>query len=165
MSAINFQFFSGYVTNIEDFMTSPNDEKAGCYKLISVDNGSGSIVNFIAEPTTYFVDQAMIRVGDWITGYYDGDAPVPLIYPPQYRAIIIVKENPFQSVKVDFFNSNLESSDGQLKLNISPSTQIVLTNGQAFSNNIANRNLIVIYTFQTMSIPAQTSPLKIIVLC
>ena len=107
----------------------------------------------------------MIRVGDWITGYYDGDAPVPLIYPPQYRAIIIVKESPFQSVKVDFFNSNLESSDGQLKLNISPSTQIVLTNGQAFSNNIANRNLIVIYTFQTMSIPAQTSPLKIIVLC
>lgn len=165
MSKINFLSFSGYVTMISDFMITPNNGDAGCHQLISVDNGNGEQVNFVVAPDTYFVDQAMVTVGDWITGYFDGNAPVPFIYPPQYRAIVIVKENPFQNVKVDYFNQDLLSSDGQLKLNISPETQIVLTNGQAFTNNPANRNLIVIYSFTTRSIPAQTTPHKIVVLC
>jgi hypothetical protein len=165
MTVINFIPISGRVTMISDFMITPNNEDAGCYKLISVDNGSGTLVNFVVSPTTYFVDQAMVVEGDWITGYYDGNAPVPLIYPPQYRAIVIVKESPYQNVKVDYFNWNLVSSDGQLKLNISPFTHKFLTNGQAFTNNPANRNLIVIYGPITKSIPAQTTPYKLIVLC
>jgi hypothetical protein len=44
----------------------------------------------------------------------------------------LAKESPYQNVKVDYFNWNLVSSNGQLKLNISPFTQILLTNGQAF---------------------------------
>ncbi len=165
MSMINFKSFSGYATTINNFMITPNDEDSGCYKLISVDNGSGNSVNFVVSPTTYFVDHAMVEVGDWITGYYDGNAPVPLIYPPQYRALIMVKESPYQNVKVDYFDWNLVSSDGQLKLNISPFTHKLLTNGQNFTNNPANRNLIVIYGPVTKSIPAQTTPYKIIVLC
>lgn len=165
MSKINFLSFSGYVTMISDFMITPNNEDAGCYQLISVDTGNGEQVNFVVAPDTYFVDHAMVAVGDWITGYFDGNAPVPLIYPPQYRAIVIVKVNPIQNVKVDYFNRDLLSSDGQLKLNISPDTQILLTNGQAFTNNPVNRNLIVIYSFTTRSIPAQTTPHKIVVLC
>jgi hypothetical protein len=77
----------------------------------------------------------------------------------------MVKDSPYQNVKVDYFNSQLKSSDSRLKLNISPYTPIVLTNGQAFSKNPANRNLIVIYGPSTKSIPAQTTPYKIIVLC
>jgi hypothetical protein len=77
----------------------------------------------------------------------------------------MVKDSPYQNVKVDYFNNQLESSDGQLKLNISPYTRIVLTNGQAFSRIHANRDLIVIYGAVTQSIPAQTTPYRIIVLC
>lgn len=106
-----------------------------------------------------------MRPGDWITGYYDGDAPVPMIYPPQYRALIIVKESNYQNVKVDFFDNHLMSNDGQLQLNLSPSTVILLKNGQPFSRNPANRNLIVIYGATTRSIPAQTTPNEIIVWC
>ena len=146
-------------------MIGQNGEGAGCYKLISVDDGSRSIVNFVVSPTTYFVDHAMVAVGDKVTGYYDANAPVPLIFPPQYQALVMVKFNPLQNVKVDYFNSQLESSDGQLKLNLSPFTQIVLTNGQAFSSTPSNRNLIVIYGPSTKSIPAQTTPYRIIVLC
>ena len=62
----------------------------------------------------------MVTVGDRVTGYYDGDAPTILIYPPQYQALVMVKENPYQNVKVDYFNSQLLSSDGQLQLNLSP---------------------------------------------
>jgi len=162
---INFQAFRGTVTMISDFMIGSNDEEAGCYTLMSVDNGSGNSVNFVISPTTYFVDHAMVAVGDRITGYYDGNAAVPLIYPPQYRALIIVKENPNQHVKVDYFNSQFESSDGQLILNISPYTRIVMTNGQAFTKSPANRNLIVVYGPTTRSIPAQTTPYEIIVWC
>lgn len=165
MSKINFQSFSGYVTQIDDFVTNESNEDNGCYKTFILANNAGMLVHFIISPDTYFVDRARVAVGDWITGYYDGDAPVPLIYPPRYRALIIVKENPYQQVKVDYFDQNLVSSDGLLILNISPVTSILLMNGQDFSNNLANRNLIVSYGPTTKSIPAQTTPYEIIVFC
>ncbi|MFJ8264031.1 hypothetical protein ACIQ4I_19150 [Rummeliibacillus sp. NPDC094406] len=162
---VNFKSFRGIVTQINDFMIGQNGEGEGCYTLMTVEDGIGGIVNFVISPTTYFVNQEIVILGDRITGYYDGDAPVPLIYPPQYRALVVVKENNYQNVKVDFFNNQLLSSDGQLKLNISPYTTVLLTNGQPFSKNPANRNLIVIYGPTTRSIPAQTTPYKIIVWC
>ncbi|WP_417898028.1 hypothetical protein ABN702_17395 [Bacillus haimaensis] len=162
---ISFAFFRGIVTMISDFPISPNGEGEGCYKLFSVEDGAGAMVNFVVAPTTYFIDQSRVSVGDAITGYYDANAPVPFIYPPQYNAIIIVKDNNSQNVKVDYFNDQLVSSDGQLKLNLSPYTQILLANGQPFTGNPANRNLIVIYGPATKSIPAQTMPYKVIVWC
>ncbi|PGS03566.1 hypothetical protein [Bacillus pseudomycoides] len=160
----NFQSFNGTITMINDFVTGSNEE-IGCTKLISVDNGYGTLTNFVVKPNTYFIDYAAVVVGDKVTGFYDANVPVPLIFPPQFQAIVIAKYIPYQNVKVDNFNEQLESSDGKLKLNISPSTQILLTNGQFFTGNLTNRNLIVIYGLTTMSIPAQTTPYKIIVLC
>ena len=161
---INFKAFNGTVTMIDDFSIGQNNE-AGCYKLIAVENGNGTLVNFVVAPTTYFVDHVMVAVGDRITGFYDANALVPLIFPPQFRALVIAKDTPYQNVKVSFFNSQLESSDGALRLNISSHTQIILENGQAFTGSIANRNLIVTYGATTRSIPAQTTPNKVIVLC
>ena len=105
------------------------------------------------------------RPGDFITGYYNGNAPAILIYPPQFPALIIVKYQEHQNVKVDFFNSRLVSSDNMLRLNIGPNTLIMLKNGQAFRGNVANRNLIVVYGASTRSIPAITTPERIIVWC
>lgn len=161
----NFYSFQGTVTMISDFITGQNAEGEGCYKLMSVENGMGALVNFVVSPKTYFVDHVMVAVGDQVTGYYDGNAPTILIYPPQYPALVMVKKSPYQNVKVDHFNSQLESSDGRLRLNLSPYTQIVLTNGQPFTKNPANRDLIVIYGPSTKSIPDQITPYRIIVLC
>ncbi len=165
MTMVNFISFRGIVTQMNDFTVGQNGEGEGCYKLMTVEDGTGGIVNFVVSPSTYFVNQEIVSRGDFITGYYDGDVPVPMIYPPQYRALIVVKENNNQNVKVDFFNSQLVSSDGQLQLNLSPYTPILLKNGQPFSKNPANRNLIVIYGPTTRSIPAQTTPYEIIVWC
>ena len=162
---VKFLSFRGTVTMINDFITGQNGESEGCNKLVSVENKTGATVNFVVSPNTYFVDHAMVAVGDQVTGYYDGNAPAPLIYPPQYQALVMVKESPYQNVKVDFFNSQLVSSDGRLKLNLSPYTPIILKNGQSFTKNPANRNLIVIYGPSTKSIPAQTTPYKLIVWC
>ncbi|SOC44558.1 hypothetical protein [Ureibacillus acetophenoni] len=161
----NFYSFSGTVTAISDFFTGQNGESEGCTKFFTIENEMGQIVNFVVSPSTYVVDHAMINVGDRVTGYYDGDLPAILIYPPQYQAIVMVKENPNQNVKVSYFNNQLVSSDGQLRLNLSPFTRMVLTNGQRFTHFPGNRDLIVIYGPSTRSIPAQTTPYRIIVLC
>lgn len=159
---INFNHFSGIIIAINEHFINNNE---GCNKTISVDNGYGSVVNFVVSPTTYFVNHETVAIGDKVTGYYDGNAPALLIFPPQYQALIMVKESNNQNVKVDYFSNELESSDSQLKLNISPYTQIILTNDQPFLGNPSNRNLIVIYGASTKSIPAQTTPYKIIVWC
>jgi hypothetical protein len=159
-----FGSFYGVITMISDILTG-DEETAGCNKLMSVRNREGSIVNFVVTPATYFVDHVMVAVGDAVIGFYDANAPVPLIYPPQYRAIVMAKITQNRNVKVDYFNRQLVSSDGTLKLNISPFTQMLLENDQAFTGNHANRNLIVIYGAATMSIPAQTTPYRIIVMC
>ena len=128
----NYQPFTGVITLIDDFWAGYGG-KAGCNKLITVENNQGSLVNFIVTPTTYFIDHAMVAVGDTVTGFYDANAPTPFIYPPQLPAIVMARTaNPFQNVKIDFFNSQLVSSDGMLKLNISPTTLVVLENGQYF---------------------------------
>lgn len=159
-----FLSFLGIITAINDISTG-SEEPSGCNKLISVQNRDGNIVNFIVRPETYFVDHVLVTVGDPVIGFYDANAPVPLIYPPQYQAVVMTKATVGQNVKVDYFNSQMISSDGMLKINISPFTQILLENGQAFTKNPANRNLIVVYGSTTMSIPAQTIPYKIIVMC
>jgi len=149
---------------ISNFWTG-NEQPTGCYKLMTVENANGSIVNFVVSPDTYFVDHVMVSIGYIIIGFYDANLPVPLIYPPQYRAVVMASLSQYQNVKVDYFNTEMVSSDGTLKLNISPSTQIILENDQAFTENPVNRNLIVIFGATTRSIPAQTTPYKIIVMC
>ena len=163
MKMIQFKAFTGTVISINDLRSSEYGE--GCTKMIALQNEEGAPVNFTLTPSTYVVNQDMIAIGDTVTGYYDANAPAILIYPPQYQALIMVKEQTYQNVKVSYLNSGLISIDHQLKLNIHPYTQIITANGQAFTGNIANRNLIVIYGAATKSIPAQTTPYKIIVMC
>lgn len=160
-----FSSFAGTVTMIQDYLVNSDEELKGCFKLMSLLRGDGSIVNFVISPTTYFLDRVMVSVGDHVTGFYDVNLPVLLIYPPQYQALIIVKDNPYQNIKVDYFDSQLVSNDAQLQLNISSYTPILLQNDQLFTLSPANRNLLVVYGPTTLSIPAQTTPFKIIVLC
>jgi hypothetical protein len=160
-----FSSFSGTVTIIQDHLVSSDEELKGCFKLMSLLRRDGSIVNFVISPATYFLDHVMVSVGDRVTVFYDVNVPVLLIYPPQYQALIVVKDNPYQNVKVDYFNNQLISSDGQLQLNISSYTPLLLQNNQPFTLNPANRNLLVVYGPTTFSIPAQTTPYKIIVIC
>ena len=159
----NFESFSGIIIEISDLFTSP--ETMGCYKLISVQKMDGAIVNFVMSPETYFVDHVMVRTGDMVTGFFDANAPRTLIYPPQYQAIVMARAVPYQNVKVDYFDEFLVSGDGILKLNIAPLTQVVLENGQSFTGNPACRYLVVVYAPTTRSIPAQTTPVQIVVLC
>lgn len=160
---IQFKAFHGKVINIEEIKSSEYED--GCIKMISLQNEEGAQVNFILTPDTYVLNQEMLIVGDIVTGYYDVNAPTIMIFPPQHLALVMVKEHASQHVKVSYFNRELVSQDNQLKLNLLPNTQIVTANGQAFMARPMNRNLIVIYGPATKSIPAQTTPYYIVVLC
>lgn len=159
-----YRYIKGMVIKIEDFFTSAN-ERTGCYKLLTILVEEGNIVNFVVTPSTYFVNHVTLKTGDMVIGFYDANAPVPLIYPPRYTALVMGKYSPTQNITVDYFDENLVSSNGMLKLNIGVTTKVLLTNDQYFQGELTNRDLIVVYDFTTRSIPAQTTPLKIIVLC
>lgn len=160
---MQFGHFTGIITEISDQWRYNGQE--GCDKLMKVQDGNANIVNFVVIPGTYFVDRETAKAGDTVTGYYDLSAPAILIYPPQYPAIVMTKVSQRQNVAVDHFDSRLVSSNGMLMLNISPLTQIVLENDQTFNASLGGRDLIVIYGATTRSIPAQTTPNKIIVMC
>lgn len=160
---IKFKFFTGVIQEINDLVTNSNNE-TGCYKLLTLQTNEG-IVNFIINPLTYIVENKLLNVDDKVIVYYDANRPVILIYPPQYTAIVIAKVNPSENIKVDYFNEELISSDGMLKIDVTPLTKITQENGQLYSNKLNNRNWVVIYQLSTKSIPALTYPKKIIVLC
>ena len=100
-----------------------------------------------------------------VTAFYDASLPVPLIFPPQYQAVIIGRKSPNETIYAGFFNNNLVSEDNSLKLNLSRSTEVLTSNGQRFNCNPGGQLLIVYYTTTTRSIPPQTTPRRIIVMC
>ncbi len=156
--------FSGTVMDIQDFWRE-TAEPTGCVKLMTLAGSRGQTFNFVVMPDTYFVDHVMVKRGDSVTGFYDAAAPVPMIYPPQYTAVVMAKNLPNRHVTVDYFGRELVSAEGDLKLNIGPGTLVALENGQAFSGRPIGRDLAVVYGPTTRSLPPQTTPYQIIVLC
>jgi len=70
-----------------------------------------------------------------------------------------------QMVDVDYYNRSLMNQDMTLQLNLDGSVDITTTNNQRFLGSPAGNDLVVVYTSSTRSIPAQTTPARIVVLC
>jgi hypothetical protein len=158
LEKFKFGSFTGKVKTVTDF------EGVEGSKFVLVESSDGSEANIIISKDTYILNNAAIAVGSVITGYFDANAPMIMIYPAQYNAEVVVADNKDQCIKVDIFDKDLLSSDQFLKLNISDATEIILQDGTAFKGELANRKLVVTYGASTKSIPAQTTPDKIIVL-
>ena len=135
-----------------------------CQQMITVQNTEG-VHNFIISPETYVIDMVRLRSGMQVSAFYDANRPVPLIYPPQYQAVIVGRNVPNEKIYVGYFDENLKATDEQLKLNISRGTEIITANGQQYLCPVGQNTLIVYYTMTTRSIPPQTTPRKIIVMC
>ena len=137
----------------------------GCVLFVSLEDLEGNTVNFILTPSTYVVDYETLSVGMLCTFWYSMDAPVPLIYPPQYSAVAAAQEKNGRMVSVGYFNSSLVNEDQTLQLNLDGSVDVRTTNNQYFQGSPSNHNLVVTYGSSTRSIPAQTTPVKVVVLC
>lgn len=135
-----------------------------CDQMVSLRVEDG-IVNFVIGPETRVIDGRQLRPGMRVAAFYDSKLPVPLIFPPQYRAVLITALERNEQAALNFFDGELVAGDDSLQLNTARSTEIRTINGQNFFCDIGNRTLLVYYTTTTRSIPPQTTPRKIVVLC
>lgn len=160
-----FGSFGGTITEIAAYYeTDDKTERPGWY-FVSVKDRDGQDGTIAITDKTFFATDAELTVGATIIGFYDMTAPMPAIYPPRYNAQVVAINLPdSESVKVDKFDDNLVSSDNMLRLNIADTTGITTQDGKSFDGSLADRTLVVFYTISTRSIPAQTTPDKIIVL-
>lgn len=153
-----FNSFTGVVKKITD------REGVKGSKMIYVINEEGLEANIIVSDDTYIVNNAEIMTGAVITGFYESNAPMIMIYPAQYNAKVVAVQSQAENVKVDMFGKDLVSADNTLKLNISDATEIISQTGKSFKGDLAGGKLVVLYGPSTRSIPAQTNPIKVIVL-
>lgn len=159
-----FSPVEGIVTSISTMQTTVNDRSA-CTLIFTVQTNDREIVNLVVDPATFVLNQQTLQRGDPIIAFFDNMAPVPLIFPPQYRAVAIVPNHSGQYATMDFFNRSLSNSDDTLRLIRSGSTDIRLQNGQRYLGTLGNQILLVLYSSTTRSLPAQTTPSQIIVFC
>lgn len=142
-----------------------NSRADGCMVFMMVEDMDGNTVNFVVTPSTYVVDFETLSVGMLCTFWYSLDAPMPLIYPPQYNAVVAAQQKNGRMVCVGYFDTALVNGEQTLQLNLDGSVEVRTTNNQYFQGSPANHNLAVVYDNSTRSIPAQTTPQKIVVLC
>lgn len=142
-----------------------NRRADGCMLFATVEDMDGNTVNFIMTPSTFVVDWETLSVGMKVTFWYRADAPAPLIYPPQYTAVVAAQEKNGRMVDVSDYNTSMVNEGQTLQLNIDGTVDIRTTNNQYFQGSPANHNLVVIYETSTRSIPAQTTPKEVVVLC
>lgn len=155
-----YSSFTGTVKEIRDF------EGVKGARFVLLENEDGQQANLIVSEDTYYINDNKITLGAEVTGYYETDAPMLMIYPAQYNAKIVSVDLQDEKVniKADLFDQDLLSRDQSLKLNIAEDTKIITQEGEAFEGELQNRKLIVFYGATTKSLPAQTSPSKIVVM-
>lgn len=163
---VDYLHFPGTITGVRD--------DGYLYAVLTEDrdNEDNSIIFYISEDVMLLDDetqaaaaQEQLTMGTRITAYYPENTPVALSMPPQMtpEVIVINSKKDVGFVHVAAFDDDLVSSDGQLKLNLSVDTVITDAKGDPVTG-LAGKKLVVFYTASTRSIPAQTTPEKIIVL-
>lgn len=137
----------------------------GCVLFVTLETEEGETVNIILSPATYVVDFETLSVGMDCTFWYLADAPMILIYPPQYNAVVAARNRNDRMIDVSRYGRELVNQERTLQLKLDGSVQIRTTNNQYFQGSPADHDLVVIYETSTRSIPAQTTPKSIVVLC
>lgn len=152
--------FSGAVKSMEQW-------EDGEAVIVLLENAEGGEASFIVDETTHMLTENELKEGAQVTGYYLSSLPVILIYPPRYQAAMLAVDVPDgHFVKAARFDEELVSDDNTLKLNIGEQTQIELFDGTPAPADLklGGLRLAVFYGASTRSIPALTTPDRIIVL-
>lgn len=104
-----------------------------------------------------------LKEGDEFTAFMYANQPMILIYPPHYTATAIVKKSDgMGTAEMGTFDQNLVNEKNSLKLNLSADTVLVDETGKELKV-FTGGDALVFYTVSTRSIPAQTTPSKVVV--
>lgn len=158
---MNYENLAPVTGIIQSISQTPND---CCTQQISLLTNDGP-VNIIISANTFIIDSRRLRPGMMIAAFYDATRPMPLIFPPQYQAELITVIQSNEMVMLNFFNRNLVASDNSLRITLHRSIDVSTMNGQRFNCSIGGNFLLVYYSVTTRSIPPQTTPRRIVVLC
>lgn len=159
-----FASVSGMIVDVMAERIGEN-RPGSCILYFTVEDDAGNITNFMVTPDTFVLDFEPLTTGKRATFWYRTDAPAVLIFPPRYTAVAAAADRNDRMVNVSFYNEQLVNQEMNLQLRLDDSTELRTTNNQYFLGNPANHNLMVSYTTSTRSIPAQTTPQKVYVLC
>lgn len=162
----NYLHFPGTITGVRD--------DGNLFAVLAEDreNEDNSIIFYISADVIILDDETQeaaareqLTMGKRITAYYPENTPVALSMPPQLtpEVVVINSKQDVGFVHVAVFNEDLLSSDGQLQLNLGTETRVTDLKGNPVTGP-ANKTLAVFYTASTRSIPAKTTPERIIVL-
>ncbi len=142
--------------------------------LAQTESGEEIIINKNALQLTITNEGEMIELqkDDSVTLYVREDTPMVLSLPAQYSPTVIVKATEAAStVMVDNFVKSGEdefgmyiNQGGNLAISVAEETEIIKLSREYFDGNLDGRDLIVIYDMVLYSLPAQTTPKKVIVL-
>ncbi|MDX9871876.1 MAG: stalk domain-containing protein [Clostridia bacterium] len=163
-------FFGSYTGIVKEVTERENGSL-----FVELESETGGPSNFVITQDTYRVNDLEIEKGQTLIGFFENNRPMILIYPPQYNLSVVAEADDKLFVKADKFNKDLVNMDNTLKLNISENTEIVWENGtrinwlkapsmEELTVVLEDRRLVVFYDITTRSIPAQTTPKKVIVL-
>lgn len=133
---------------------------------IDTDEANGFYVTVQNSQNVYDTmgNAVTLKEGDTFTAYIYANQPMILIYPPHYTAQAIIKDTEgMGTAMLGTFDKNLVNETNTLKLNIADTTAIYNTKGEKIANaDFTGGDAIVFYTTSTRSIPAQTTPSKIV---
>jgi hypothetical protein len=157
---------AGKVTEVREHATDSDEVR------ITVDDGKGGVVLNISE-LLFVYDQktdALVSLSDVekdmeIAAVLPANSPMAQSMPPQTGAVygLILNSNA-DEYKLDVFDADLVSGDGNLKLNIGADTKVYFAHKQDTEVIAPDSELLVFYTVVATSQPAQTTPSRIIVL-
>lgn len=106
--------------------------------------------------------------GSKITVFTGSYEPTPLILPVQYTAnVIIINGDKEGNVNADTYLADEEgytNAANTLKIAAADDTKIVDKDEKEYKGDLDKNDLIVFYSVSTKSIPAQTTPTKVVVL-
>jgi hypothetical protein len=148
----------------------PSDRSAEAVQRVAVEGEEGDEAIFlIGAGTIWATDVTAVTAGDKVTGFYDGKAPMLMIYPPQYNIeVIAVNLGENTEITVDRFNDKLISSTGIMQMRIGEHIEVLTPEGDMFKddNGFANRVLVVLHDplGDGLDFPIQTQAWKIIVM-
>lgn len=144
-------------------------EKNGDVTLYTIKHGEESPVLAVTNETLVYDntgEKTELKKGDKVTAYIDADKPMIMIYPPQYSPdAVIVETEKEGSAAVGTFDEELTDMQLKLQLHIDEKTKLEDASGKEVKkDDLKEQDLLVFYTATTRSIPAQTTPEKVIVL-
>jgi hypothetical protein len=77
-------FYNTFTGKVKEINTSKN------LKRVSVENENGDPAVIVISKDTKIINNKTISIGSYITCFYDANAPMIMIYPPQYSAAVVL---------------------------------------------------------------------------